>query len=256
MTSPTSMVDERIAERRREVREDRRRVRLRRTVTIAVLMLVLGVGYAIERSSLVALAEIRVSGTDQLPAEQVLAVADLPLGTSTLRLDLPAAEARVEELPRVRSANATRLDPLTVLIEVDERQPVLVGVSAGDTVLVDPDGVVIAEGQRSSLPPISLVQATPLPAPGDHVTASAGLSAGFTIHQELPAALRRRVERVVVHRADDVELVLAGDVSVRFGRADRIDEKARALAAVLEDVRDAPVTSIDVRAPATPVVRS
>jgi hypothetical protein len=41
---------------------------------------------------------------------------------------------------------------------------------------------------------------------------------------------------------------------VRFGRAERVDEKVRALGAILGDVGDSPVTVIDVRAPSAPVV--
>lgn len=253
-------VDERIAERRREVRDERRRARLRRTLTVLALLALLGVGYAIERSPLVALSEIQVSGTDRLDPDAVIAAADLELGTSTLRLDLGEVEARVRALPAVGEAEASRVDPLTVHISVVERQPVMVAASGGERVLVDGDGVVVAEGNEDGLVPILLPAGATLPAPGDEVEALPALAAAHRIHRQLPPELRQRVARIEAHSVEeiDVRLRMPGTepILVHLGRAERVDEKARALLAVLSDVGDVAVSSIDVRAPATPVVRS
>lgn len=253
-------VDERIAERRREVRDERRRARLRRTLTVLALLVLLGAGYAIERSPLVALSEIQVSGTDRLDPDEIIAAADLELGTSTLRLDLGEAEARVRALPVVGQVEARRVDPLTVRITVVERVPLLVAASGPDRVLIDGDGIVIAVGDEAGLVPILLPAGAELPAPGERVTTLPALAAAHTIHRQLPPALRQRVARLEAHGPEEVDVRLrmpTGDpVLVHLGRAERVDEKARALLAVLADVGDVAVSSIDVRAPATPVVRS
>jgi cell division septal protein FtsQ len=52
-------------------------------------------------------------------------------------------QERVEELPLVREAHARRLDPLSVVVEVEERQPELVVVGDGERRYLDRDGVVI-----------------------------------------------------------------------------------------------------------------
>lgn len=253
-------VDERIAERRREVREERRRARLRRTLTAVGVLSLLGVGYAIERSPLVALSEIQVTGAARLDPDAVIAAADLELGTSTLRLDLGAAEERVRALPAVRSVDADRVDPLTVRITIEERQPVLAVASGRARVVVDADGVVVADGAEKGLLAVVLPAGLELPAPGEEVAALPALQAAHEAYRGLPADLRRRVARIEAHADDEVDLRLrmpdADPVLVHLGRADRMDEKARALTAVLADVRDVPVAVIDVRAPATPVVRS
>jgi cell division septal protein FtsQ len=196
------MVDERIAARRAEVRQDRRRRRLRRTILVATLLVLVAVGVVVERSSLVALAEVRVAGTERLDPRSVRRAADLELGTSTLRLPLGAARERVEALPLVERADVRRVDPLTVLVEVEERQPAAVVRHGDDTVLVDREGVVLATARAE----------------------------------------------------DELVLRLASGTRVRFGRADQVAEKARALGAVLEDVGERSVAVIDVRAPSRPVV--
>lgn len=246
-------VDERIVERRRQVREERRRSRLRRTVTIAVLVVLAGLAFALERSSLVALAEIRVEGTDRLPPETIIEAADLPLGTSTLRLRLGAAEQRVEALPLVADATVRRLDPLTVLVSVREREPVAVVTGGEAAALVDDEGVVIATGSESGLAVIDLGTARP-PSPGAHVASVPPLANAHAAMRQLPGPLRTEIVRYDAVADDDVQIVLADGTRVRLGRAERIDEKARALGAVLEDLDGRTVTSIDVRAPSRPVV--
>lgn len=246
-------VDDRIAERRRQVREERRRSRLRRTVTVAVLAVLLGLAVAVERSSLVALAEVRVEGTDRLRPDTVVAAADLPLGTSTLRLRLGAAEQRVEALPLVAEATVRRLDPLTVLVSVRERQPVAVVTGGEAAALVDDDGIVIAPGSESGLVVIDLGAVQP-PSPGSHVTAVPPLANAHTVMRSLPGPLRTEIVRYEAVADDDVQVVLADGTRVRLGRAERVDEKARALGAVLEDLDGRIVALIDVRAPSRPVV--
>lgn len=246
------MVDDRIAERRASVRDDRRRRRLRRTILIVVLLALALLVALIDRSDLVALAEVRVEGIDRLSASDVRAAADLELGTSTLRLRLGSAEERVEALALVADATVRRADPLTVVIEVEERTPVVVAEGPRGAMLVDGDGIVIAEGAEDGLPVIEV--RGPLPAVGRGVDVSPSLANAHAALLGLPGPLRSLVDRYVAVSADDLELHLASGVVVRFGRADRIDEKARSLGAVLEDIGATSVATIDVRVPSRPVV--
>lgn len=247
------MVDERIAARRAEVREDRRRRRLRRTVLVASLLVLLVVGVLVERSSLVALAEVRVAGTERLDAATVREAADLELGTSTLRLPLDDARARVEALPLVASADVRRLDPLTVLVEVTERVPSVVVRRGGQRVLADDEGVVVERGGASGLPVIRLTSGA-LPDPGETLDASPAAANAHRALTALPGPVRSLVETYQARGADELDLRLHDGTRVRFGRADRVPEKARALGAVLADLDGRQVAVIDVRAPERPVV--
>lgn len=250
------VVDERIAERRREVREERRLRRLRRTITVVVLLVLVGIAYAIERSPLVELSEVRVRGAERLDPQAVNAAADLALGTSILRLDLEAAEERVRALPLVRDADARRIDPLTVEISVTEREPVLIAASGRTRILLDDEGVAIAEGSEPGLPGIVLPEGAELPALGENASDVDALGAAFAVYSQLSDDVVALVGRYEAHAVDEIDLVLRSGVRVHLGRADRVDEKSRALEAVLEDVGDTPVEVIDLRAPSTPVVRS
>lgn len=245
-------VDDRIAARRREVRDERRRSRLRRTLVIGGVLLVTLALVLLERSALVGLDEIEVTGVDRLTEQEVIAAADIPLGTSTLRLGLGDAAERVTALPLVRAATARRLDPLSIVIEVTERQPVLVADDGQRTVLIDRDGVVMTVGEVAGLPVVAVPAA--VPAPGGSVDAVPALANAHAAWQGLSGPLRAQVERYEAAGPDELVLRLSSGIEVRFGRAERVAEKVRALGAVLQDVGGTPITRIDVRAPSAPVV--
>lgn len=247
------MVDERIAARRAEVRDHRRRRRLRRTVLVASLVALALAAFAVERSSLVALEEVRVTGTERLDPATVREAAALELGTSTLRLRLDAARRRVEALPLVASAELTRVDPLTVQVAVSEREPELVVVRGDTRVLVDADGVVVADGAEPGLPRVRLVSGAP-PEVGSTLAEVPPAASAQQVWQQLPGAIRARIDLVVARAVDDVVLRLDTGAAVLVGRPEQMDEKARALGAVLEDLGTRSVQRIDVRVPSRPVV--
>lgn len=245
-------MDSRIAQRRAQVRRARMRRRRRRTVFAVLVALLVAGALAIERSPLVELAEVEVVGVERLSEDDVRLAAALPLGTSTLRLDLAAADRRVEELPWVRSADIRRRDPLTVRISIEERRPVMTVAAAGRRVLVDADGMVMGEGGAESLPVLALATG-PIPRPGDELTRHPAAWNALAVYTGLPGPLRPQVQRVDAVGPDEAELVLRSGTRVRFGRADRLDEKARTLGALLDEL-DVPARTIDVRAPSNPVI--
>lgn len=246
------MIDERIASRRKDVRAERKRARLRRTVRAVVLAVLLAGLFVLERSPLVALEEIRVNGTERLEPRDVIDASKLALGTSTLRLRLRGAERAIEALPLVRDASARRIDPLKVEIQVEERTPALQIRGAGVDAIADREGVIILRGVATGVPEIWL-PVTP-PQPGATVAADATLANAYLVWRSLSGPLRGRVLRYVAAGPDELSLILIDGIEVRFGRAERIDEKVRALGAVLADVTGTDVSVIDVRAPRAPVV--
>ena len=253
------MIDEKIAERRASVRDDRRRSRLRRTITLVVVLALIGVLVAVERSALVGLEEVEVVGIERLTSAEVREAAALEIGTSTLRLGLDRARERVAALPLVRRAEAGRLDPLTVRIEIEERIPRVVAAGGDERRLLDAEGVVIDEVDATddadlvaALPEIRL-PGTP-PEVGESVAADPALANAHAVWRGLSGPIRAEVVRLDAAGPDELTLQLSAGIAVRFGRAERVDEKVRALGAVLEDIGDTPIEMIDVRAPRAPVV--
>lgn len=245
-------MDARIAERRREIRTERRQRRWRRTRIVLVGLVVLAALVALERSPLVAIEQVEVVGTERLAAEQVLEHAAVELGSSSVRLRPSEVEARVVALPLVRTVTVRRLDPLTVQIEVRERLPVLRVEGRDAAVLIDRDGIVVDEAAGEDLPVVQIADAAP--ELGSRVGSAPAVANAHAVWQGLSGPLRASVVRYEAAGPDELTLQLRSGLEVHFGRAERLDEKVRALGAVLEDVGDTPVHRVDVRAPRAPVV--
>lgn len=245
-------VNERIAQRRAEVRAERRVRRLRRTVGLLVLVGVATLGVVVERSSLVALASVEVTGTERVEPQLVRELSGLEPGTSVLRLRLDEAAAAVEDHPMVAAATVERDGVLGVRVVVQEHVAVLVARGGGASVLVAADGSVVAEGSEPGVPVVRL-QVRP-PVPGGSSGELPPLQAAHRVVTGLPGPLLALVERVGARDAEQLELSLADGTLVRWGDAERADEKARALGAVLEDLDGTAVAVVDVRAPSAPTV--
>lgn len=251
MSDPPA-VNERIARRRAEVRGARRRRRLRRTLTVLVVAAVVVGLVALERSSLVALADLEVTGLERLEEQDVVAAAGVHEGMSVLRIRLGTVTERVEQMPLVDRAEVSRIGALGLRIEVHEAAPVLTARFPSASLLVSEQGLVLGEGEAPGTPVVDV--GGPTPEAGERVGSVPALAVAHAVLLQLPGPLAALVERADARAADDLRLVLEGGVVVRWGDATRTDEKVRAVGAVLEDLGARAVSVVDVRAPMAPTV--
>ena len=244
-------MDVRIRERRADVRRQERRRRLRRTMALTAVVAVLIVIWAVERSSLVALDHVRVEGNAQVSTNDILAAARLEEGTSTLRLDLAGADARITAMPGIASALVERVDAVTVRIVVVERVAELRLQTPTREWLVDGEGVVFAAGDGPRSMPVALLEREV--SLGDTAD-EAGLADVMAVHAGLSGPLRARVTAYRIERSGDVALLLEGNLVAVLGDATDLDEKIRAVGALLAEIEGTNVTRIDVRVPSRPTV--
>ena len=87
--------------------------------------------------------EILVIGRSQTKQKDLLAAVKLARGAPILAFDLNAARKRVEALPWVKTASVERMLPNTVLLNIEERQPLALWQHKGVFALIDTDGEVI-----------------------------------------------------------------------------------------------------------------
>lgn len=240
-------VDPRFRERRVSVQREAGRRRLRRLLGVVALLATGGVAAAIVLSPLLALDEVAVTGAGERAAEVRAASGDA-LGSPLLLVDTGAVEAQVEQLSWVADAAVARELPNTLRITVTPRVAVAWARDAkGALALVDARGVVLG---TAAVPPEGLVEllgVTGIPAPGQRLAPSAPARVAAAL-----GPLAGRVATVVVARGQAV-LQLAGGPEVRFGGLDRLAEKARASAAVLDAIAPGTVGYVDVRVPSAPV---
>lgn len=245
--------DPRIAERRRSVDAERRRMRRRFGAGALVVVSLVGVAWLAVHSSALDVDAIEVTGGVQLGADEVVAASAIATGDALLRLDTDGAARAVETLAWVDSATVTRslLDG-TVRIEVTERVPVAaIPIDGGGAVaLVDPSGMVLAPWpDTAGLPVVADV------VPGRPGERLAPVDRGaVAVAAALPPGLASRVVAVRPGADGGVELELRGAGRARLGDPDDLEVKVRTLQTVLATVDLTCVATIDVASGETAVL--
>ncbi len=87
--------------------------------------------------------DILVVGRLETPRKELLEAVRLSRGAPILAFDIVAARRRVERLPWIRSARVERMLPDTILMNVEERQPLALWQHQGQFALIDHEGEVI-----------------------------------------------------------------------------------------------------------------
>ena len=255
-------MDARIRARRRAVAEEQRRRNLRRLLSLAVVVALAAGAYAVTRSPLFEVDEVVIEGLTGERVDLVRRLAGIRPGERLLEVDLDAVRDDVERLPWVRSVDVARRPPSTISVAVDVRVPVAVVRLPETSWLLDGDGVVVGGGVDEDLVVIDAPSSV-LPGPGVETSDSAVRNA-LEVHQSLPGPLRAQVDRYEAPSDRSLRLHLAdSDVWVRFGRAERVDDKAQVIGLLLEQAREQAqvqgrsglgVAELDVRAPDNPVL--
>jgi cell division protein FtsQ len=219
---------------------------------LAGVAIVGGAGWALLGNRVFVVRSVTVTGTHLLAPAQVIAAADVSLGTPLLSVDTGAVTRRVEAIGDVASATVTEDWPDHLAITVTERVPaVAVRMADGEYDLVDPTGVVVrhTKAKPAGLP----LLATSLP--GSALRGNAEVTAAAGVLAELQPWLARQVAEVTVAALPagppQVTLSLRDGKTVQWGSAGNAAQKNRELSVLLPgQARD-----VDVSAPGTAVTR-
>jgi cell division protein FtsQ len=252
---PVVAVDPRMRSRRIGVRREAGRKRLRRaTLVLAVVAAVVG-SLAAGRSPVLDVDKVTVSGEHRTDAVAVRRAAGIDRGDPMIGVDPGAAARRVERLPWVGHARVVRAWPATVKIEVHERDPAaMIQVTEARVALVDDSGRVLsiepseAEAQPADGGPVTLTGIDGRVAEGERLPADAraALTVGLAARDRLPG--------VISSVSTELDAALVEGGTVRFGSADRIEDKLTALETVLEQVDRGCLETLDVRVPGSPAL--
>jgi cell division protein FtsQ len=203
-----------------------RRFRIVRRILVAAAMLAVvgGTVWLVYFSTVLAAGSVRVEGVDRLPQQQIIDAADLPMGEPMVRLDVGAAESRIEKIPAVQSAEISRDWPTSLVISVTERTPVALVVDANGVRGVDSEGVLFKlRGRQPHLPTLVM----------DDTAEASALSEAVHVIMAMPRRLSDKVAEVRAKTMDSITLQLHDGDTVVWGSADDSAAKAEALALIL-----------------------
>ncbi len=217
----------------------------RSTVVLLVAVLLLAVGtWVAYFSPLLVVREVAVAGQRSVKADEVIAVAAVPMGTPLARQDVQEIAQRATLIPAVQAASVTRQWPSTVLVTVTERQAVFAVRQGSGFLLVDAAGVAF---DRVASPPPGSVKAEADPA-NQPLLRDVG-----TLTAALPESLVREIALLTAIGPERISLKLRTGVTVNWGSAADSPLKAQIVTALLKDGK--PRATIDVSSPNNPAVR-
>lgn len=250
----SSSIDPRIRARRAEVLRSEARRRLRTALAVFGVVVVVAGGWFALHSRLFAARVVTVVGAVHTPVDRVVAAAGLADHPPLIDVGA-AAVAGVERLPWVASATVSREWPDGVRVTVTERVPVAAvreTPASKGWALVDRHGRVL---EVTSQPPAGLARVVGAPAPGSPGTTDRGLREALRVVATLPKAFAGQVSAVAEDRKGDVTLQLTSALTVYLGSTAQLRPKYEDVAAILKGATLTAGSTIDVAAPATPVVR-
>ncbi|GMQ93066.1 MAG: hypothetical protein BMS9Abin12_0543 [Acidimicrobiia bacterium] len=244
-----TVMEPRVAQRRKTVSEDRARRRLKWIlIVIALVATVLSTLWLI-RSPILSIRQVDVTGAEHSDPGAVVQALGMGIGTPTIDVDGTEITVRILEDPWVASVDVDIIWPGSVLIDVVERTPVAAVLAGEQWVLVASDGgVIMAVPDPGAGDSLIAIDQGPL-LPGDVISDSAVL--GALVFVSRISEGNRSGARVYVEGEGLAAEI--GDYRIRLGRPVDMAEKAMVLEALLETGIE-PGASIDIIAPLRPAV--
>lgn len=184
-----------------------------------------GLGLLLYFTPVMSARSIEITGIAAVTAPEVLDAANVQPGTPLLQINTDQVADRVANIRRVASVRVQRQYPSTLRITIAERVPVAVKDFPDGPHLYDRDGVDFATGPPPpSLPHLDVAA----PGPTDSAT-TAALDVLTALRPEVVAL----VGQIAAPSVASITLTLVDGRVVVWGTADRTQEKADTLAALL-----------------------
>ncbi len=224
-----TMMDERVAQRRKGVFEDRARKRLRWILVVLGLVLVIVGGFWLLRSPVLSISSVEITGADVTDPAAAVQALGMGIGRPTIDVNAGAIEGRIEADPWVAEASVSVVWPGTLVVDVIERRPLAVAMGGDGWVLMSVDGAVLEEAPPPT--PADPAVAIDVGAIGPGTTsADSLLLGGLAFVEALPADLRAGT--VVTAEEGGLMATVAGH-EVRLGRPAEMEAKAASLVSLL-----------------------
>ena len=144
-------------------------VRWRRLIIGVLVVTIVGGSIGLYVSPLLRVQDVQVMGATAVSTDEILSLAQID-DDSMLRLDLAAAEHRIESIPIVQAARLERHWPHTISIHITERSPWALWKIGDAHYIIDSEGVVLpGSAPIENAPVIHDVTGQARLVPGDQV---------------------------------------------------------------------------------------
>ncbi|MBI5399924.1 FtsQ-type POTRA domain-containing protein [Candidatus Saganbacteria bacterium] len=207
--------------------------------------------------------DVVVNGTKILAAEDVKALAGIPLSENLFFTSFSRARANLRKITAIEKFHLYRIPPGTVLINITERQPVAMVVFPKQSAIIDAQGYVLNRNANITLNIPNLVD---LPVVSG--VAEKNLMRGERIDGQATEVINQIISKLGAYfktqrlqidlgRLENISIRLEDILLIKIGAAENIIRKMTALESLLAEVQNRwpQVDYIDVRFPDNPVIR-
>ena len=194
--------------------------------------------------------EVAIEGARQVPVDAVVSASEL-VEAQSFTASAARARARLVKLPAVRDARVEIRIPGSARVILTERVAIARWMSGGTELFVDAEGVLFSSLDPRSAPEIRVTDEQKPRQPGDRLD-PALVDAATKLARLGPAELRPDATspRVVLAAgATGLVLRVAAGWEIRFGGAERIDDKIALVRRFLRDNQQRKLDYVDVRSP-------
>lgn len=244
-----TIMEPRVAERRKSVSEDRARKRLKWILTVIILIAVVVGALWLLRSPVLSIRTVDISGSQQSDPVEAVQALGMGIGTPTIDVHGDAIALAILRDPWVEDVTVRVVWPGSIVIDIAERTPVAPVLAGDQWVLVGQDGGVIAPVGEPTTGDAQIAIDQGSMASGSMITDPAVLGA-----LEFIASLSAARRTGLVLQMEGVGLfATTGSHRVRLGRPVDMALKASVLDGLLETEIPASST-INLIAPLRPAV--
>jgi len=197
------------------------------------------------------ITHVEILGAEAVTEEEILLALGLVGQKNIFRFDAARAQERLEEMPQVRSVEIARRLPGSVIVTLEEREPVAIIPYTEAFYTIDGSGVVLGPAHLLDLPVLN--GQTPVGLALGEVVASRSIQTGARVAALCTPAMRDEISEINVLDLEDIQLVTRHGVRVRLGPGVDLPLKIDVLESLLYRLPAGPA-SLDLRLPHTPVL--
>jgi len=204
--------------------------------TLLVILLAIAVVLFL-RSDAFSIETVSIIGTERIDVGEIEQLASGIKGQNLLLFDRDELRQKIKLHPFVKDVDFKRSYPHTLVIDVEERNPIALVVAGNGVVEVDEAGTFLRRFETwpaSDLPVISGVVIPDTAGPGQPIDDPL-LRKCLMLIQEAPPALLPIIGEIHINAIEQVSLMLTGGVEVRLGDAETWADKLKALVQLLAD---------------------
>jgi cell division septal protein FtsQ len=249
--------------RKKKVSKPARRIPRHLIVFIIIVLTIAGSAYVMSLP-IWKIREVVVNGAVMLSAEEIRAMAGVPLSENLFFTGFSRAKSNLSKIPAVKSFRFYRIPPGTVLISITERKPIAAIVFPERSVIIDQEGYILNRNPGLTLN-ISNMADLPVISGMDEKKVMGSVKIDGKIAEvvsniivKFSRFLEARKMQLELGDIENVSFLLDDLLKVKIGDTREINRKMRIFETLFSDVvadKWHEVEYIDVRFPDNPVIK-